>query len=277
LVKANEHAADTREAASGKGIPAMTFPLKKGNQGPEVRDLQGLLVKRGYSISIDGDFGNETYRAVRAFQSQNLDQHGQPLVVDGNVGPLTWWSLTNPKPVIVTPSAVDFTKMPPLKMGGSPLGRAALKSAIGELNAGACEENGNNRGRWVKKYLAPAGLPEGNSWCASFVSWCYLQACGGNRSAMPFAYCPGARALLQEFKDEGMGYPPNSGYEPKPGDIVVWWREKLEGWLGHVGIVYHLKDGMLYTIEGNRSPRVQGFSYVFSRMDKLLGYGHVPE
>ncbi len=35
-------------------------------------------------------------------------------------------------------------------------------------------------------------------------------------------------------------------------------------------------NGMLYTIEGNRSPRVQGFSYVLSRMDKLLGYGHVP-
>ena len=35
-------------------------------------------------------------------------------------------------------------------------------------------------------------------------------------------------------------------------------------------------DSMLYTIEGNRSPRVQGFSYVLSRMDQLLGFGHVP-
>jgi hypothetical protein len=40
--------------------------------------------------------------------------------------------------------------------------------------------------------------------------------------------------------------------------------------------VHQVADGMLYTIEGNRSPRVQGFSYVFSRMDKLLGFGHVP-
>jgi len=93
---------------------------------------------------------------------------------------------------------------------------------------------------------------------------------------MPFAYCPGARALLQEFKDKGLGYTPNSGYDPRPGDIVVWWREKLEGWLGHVGFVHQLKDGMLYTIEGNRSRNVRGFSYVFSRMDKVLGYGHVP-
>ncbi len=251
--------------------------LKKGDSGPRVTEMQKLLVARGYQIGIDGDFGPETYRAVRAFQSQNLDQHGQPLAVDGLAGPITWWSLTHPKPVILTPSAVDYGTMPPLEAGGSTLGRAALGAAIGELNAGACEQGGNNCGPWVKKYLTPAGLLEGNSWCASFVSWCYLQASGGDKSKMPFAYCPGARALLREFKGKGMGYAPNSGYEPKPGDIVVWWREKLNGWLGHVGLVHQLKDGMLYTIEGNKSPNVQGFSYVFSRMDKLLGYGHVPD
>jgi len=254
----------------------MAKTLKKGDQGPQVSQLQKLLFDHGYAVDIDRVFGSQTYSAVRAFQSQNLDQHGQPLVVDGQVGPLTWWSLTNPKPVIATPSAVDYGTMPPRETGGSVLGRTALEAAIGELNAGACEIGGNNCGPWVEKYLAPAGLPEGNSWCASFVSWCYLQASGGDKSAMPFAYCPGARALLQEFKDKGIGYAPNSGYNPKPGDIVVWWRVKLEGWLGHVGIVHQLKDGMLYTIEGNKSPKVQGFSYVFSRMDKLLGFGHVP-
>lgn len=93
---------------------------------------------------------------------------------------------------------------------------------------------------------------------------------------MPFAYCPGARALLQEFRAKGMGYAPNSGYQPVPGDIVVWWREKLQGWLGHTGIVHQVKDGMLYTIEGNKTPCVQGFSYVLSRMERLLGFGHVP-
>ena len=250
--------------------------IKKGDRGPKVRELQRLLVKRGYPVDIDGDFGPQTYRAVRAFQSQNLDQHGQPLVVDGKVGPLTWWSLTHPKQVILAPSAVDYAAMPPPGTGGSRLGRAALKAAIDELKAGAGEVGGNNKGRWVRKYLAPAGLSEGNAWCASFVSWCFLEACGGDQSSMPFAYCPGARALLRQFKDKGMGYAPNKGYQPEPGDIVVWWRERLAGWMGHVGLVHQLRDGMLYTIEGNKSPKVQGFSYVFSRMEKLLGFGHVP-
>ncbi|MEW6585701.1 MAG: CHAP domain-containing protein [Nitrospirota bacterium] len=255
----------------------MAKQLKRGDKGTEVSDLQRLLVERGYPVEIDGIFGTETYRAVRAFQSQNLDQHGQPLVVDGEVGPLTLWSLAHPKPVVETPSAVDYLTVPPFEMGGSYLGRAALESAIGEMKAGACEIGGNNCGQWVRKYLAPAGLEEGNSWCASFVSWCYLQASGRDESRMPFAYRPGARALLKEFNDKRWGHKPLSGYEPRPGDIVVWWREKLEGWLGHVGLVHQLKDGMLYTIEGNKSPRVQGFSYVFSRMEKLLGFGHVPD
>jgi hypothetical protein len=254
----------------------MSDNLRKGDKGVDVEKLQKLLSDRGYPVAVDGDFGTKTYSAVRAFQSQNLDQHGQPLVIDGNVGPLTWWSLTHAKPVIITPSAVNYTMMPPSDAGGSTLGRSALHYAIEELKSGACEVGGNNRGPYVRKYLTPAGIEEGNSWCASFVSWCYLQACGGDKAAMPVPYCPGARALLQKYKDKGWAYGPGSGYDPVPGDIVVWWREKLQGWMGHVGLVYQVKDGMLYTIEGNRSPNVQGFSYVMSRMDKLLGFGHVP-
>ena len=43
------------------------------------------------------------------------------------------------------------------------------------------------------------------------------------------------------------------------------------------GSCIRFEDGMLYTIEGNKSSKVQGFSYVLSRMEQLLGYGHVPE
>ncbi len=248
--------------------------LKRGDRGADVTQLQKLLVAKGYLTEedVDGAFGNKTYRAVRAFQSQNLDQHGQPLVIDGKGGPLTWWSLNHPKPQIETPSAVDYRKMPPDAAGGSRRGRAALSLAIGELKAGAGEVGGNNRGPFVSKYLNGI-VPEGNSWCAGFVSFCYSR----NPAGMPFPYTVGARDILKKFRDRGWTHEPQSGYEPKPGDIVLWWREQLAGWKGHVGFVYQLRDGMLYTIEGNKSPRVQGFSYVFSRMDKLLGFGQVPD
>ena len=248
--------------------------LRKGDSGSDVRLLQQLLARRGYAVDASGSFDTRTWQALRAFQSQNLDQHGQPLVVDGAAGPLTWWSLRNPKPFLRPPSAVDYTQMP--ARGGSRRGRAALAVAIAELRANAREIGGDNRGPFVRKYLAPAGLDEGNPWCASFVSWCFLQASGGVAAAMPFDYAPGARNLLAEFKAQGWASAPASGEAPQPGDIVVWWRVSLAGWLGHVGLVHSVQDGMLYTIEGNRSPRVQGFAYVLSRMDKLLGFGHVP-
>jgi peptidoglycan hydrolase-like protein with peptidoglycan-binding domain len=250
--------------------------LKRGDQGPEVKELQRLLVERGYPVEVDGKFELPLYQALRAFQSQNLDQHGQPLVVDGQVGPLTWWSLRHPKPDVSPISAIDYTVLPPREAGGSAIGRAALTNSIRELQAGAGEVGGNNRGPFVQKYLAPTGLPEGNPWCASFVSWCYLQASGGTSAAMAFTYCPSARGLLKEFQDKDWASKPGSEYSPVPGDLIFWWRVRLDGWEGHVGLVQQLKDGMLYTIEGNRSPRVQGFAYVFSRMDKLLGFGHVP-
>jgi hypothetical protein len=164
--------------------------------------LQQSLVQRGYPVPVNGDFDSGTYQAVRAFQSQNLDQHGQSLVVDGKVGPLTWWSLTHSKPDLPPVSAIDYTQMPAAELGGSTIGRSALAAAIGEIQAGAGEIGGNNLGPFVEKYLKPAGLMPPESWCASFASWCYLQACGGNASQMPFPYCPGARALLKEFQDK---------------------------------------------------------------------------
>jgi len=253
----------------------MSSLLKKGAQGEEVLQLQKLLVEHGFPVSLDGIFGIETERAVRAFQSQNLDQHGEPLRVDGQVGPLTWWSLTHPKPVIDRPVAINYQEMPPEEAGGSSIGRAALSAAISELKAGAGEVGGNNQGPWVCKYLAPAGLGPGNPWCASFVSWCFLQAVGGEKEKMPFSYSASARDLLKKFQKKGWAKSPSDRYIPQPGDLVFWWRVKADGWQGHVGLVHQLKYGMLYTIEGNKSPRVQGFSYVFSRMEKLLGFGHV--
>lgn len=54
--------------------------ITKGMKGTEVLDLQTKLVKLGYDIKPDGDFGGATYDAVVAFQKK------QGLGVDGKVG-----------------------------------------------------------------------------------------------------------------------------------------------------------------------------------------------
>jgi len=40
---------------------------------------------------------------------------------------------------------------------------------------------------------------------------------------------------------------------------------------------HQFRDGMLYTIEGNKTPKVLGFSYVFSRMEQLIGFVQAPD
>lgn len=64
--------------------------LKKGANGDTVKALQALLIGYGYSVGkagADGDFGANTYKAVKAYQKAN------GLVVDGCVGPATWGKL----------------------------------------------------------------------------------------------------------------------------------------------------------------------------------------
>lgn len=60
--------------------------LCKGDKGEDVRAMQGALIARGCSCGkwgADGDFGNDTYAALRAFQHRN------GLTMDGEYGPLT--------------------------------------------------------------------------------------------------------------------------------------------------------------------------------------------
>lgn len=75
----------------GKNGDGLVLPmLEKGSKGDSVRALQFLLLGWGYSVGkwgADGDFGEDTARAVRLYQWQ----HG--LENDGIVGPLTWSSL----------------------------------------------------------------------------------------------------------------------------------------------------------------------------------------
>ena len=67
--------------------------IKKGNNGIEVTILQHLLNYHGIKVNVDGDFGENTEKAVINFQLDNFDENGHNLNPDGQVGKLTWRSL----------------------------------------------------------------------------------------------------------------------------------------------------------------------------------------
>ena len=61
--------------------------IQYGSQGGDVKELQTLLNKNGYSLSVDGIFGANTQKAVKDYQQKS------GLAVDGIVGTNTWGSL----------------------------------------------------------------------------------------------------------------------------------------------------------------------------------------
>ena len=83
--------------------PTKTYNYWNGAMtGDEVKWIQAVLCKLGYSVSIDGSFGPSTEKAIKRFQSD----HG--LEADGSAGPATraklkeCWEAINDEPAQVT-------------------------------------------------------------------------------------------------------------------------------------------------------------------------------
>jgi peptidoglycan hydrolase-like protein with peptidoglycan-binding domain len=54
-------------------------PVERGMHGHDIRVLQDLLGNAGYDVTIDGEFGSRTYKAVKAFETAHQ------LTVDGSL------------------------------------------------------------------------------------------------------------------------------------------------------------------------------------------------
>jgi len=254
-------------------VPSVSF-VSFGNTGPAVSDLAQLLVRRGFLAATDVGprFDRRFRQAVKNFQARHLDSRGRPLVVDGIVGPLTRWALTHPDSTDLFSPPTSVPDPPP---GGSARGRAALNAALVEVTNSAREEGSNNSGPWVEKYLSGQACTPTN-WCTAFVCWCFAQ----HTEPPPFRFTLGARGLRNTFRRRDWLVEPTAETPLQPGDLVFWWRDQPSSWKGHVGLVHHVADGILYTVEGNKGgfpAPIQIFDYVLARMDRLLGFGRVPE
>ena len=85
---------------------------------------------------------------------------------------------------------------------------------------------------------------QGESWCACFVSWCFMVTFGQDAAKkllghFPFVYCPTLAAKT-------------TSKTPKRGSVILFWRS-AKGRYGHTGIVYDVDNTYVYTIEGNTS------------------------
>lgn len=76
-------AAFERRAGRPSPVPKTANMLRLGSKGALVREAQTLLMRAGFALKVDGDYGPSTRDAVRAFQGM------EGLKVDGVIGPDT--------------------------------------------------------------------------------------------------------------------------------------------------------------------------------------------
>src|SRR4051812_8937566 len=100
FIKGKQVASAATDGASTSGAKTPPYPgkpLKRGSRGKAVRQWQGQMKKRGWAITVNGDFSEAAERVARAFQQE------KHLVVNGEVDQKTWkasWEapVTRPKP-----------------------------------------------------------------------------------------------------------------------------------------------------------------------------------
>ena len=117
--------------------------FRVGDQGTEVAEIQGQLVRLGYDVSADGDFGPATAEAVKAFQSS----HG--MNADGQVGSSTYVALLG-------------KAMPAVKHAANYINRTILSESMQYLGVpyvfGGTSPSGFDCSGYVQYVFAHAGV-----------------------------------------------------------------------------------------------------------------------
>lgn len=103
----------------------------------------------------------------------------------------------------------------------------------------------------IRRFI-PNGDISTTPWCSAFIVECTLVTGYENTQSLA------ARSWLNVGEC--------SMADPKPGDIVVLWRESKDSWKGHVGFWIKEKDGEVLIYGGNQGDRVTFMWYDSSRI-----------
>lgn len=208
-----------------------------------VTAIQNRLNQLGCGpIDADGVFGAQTEEAVQLFQTRFPAPNGNPLTIDGRVGPMTWAAL--------------FSSIPPSStQAGTQLQQKVLDFASTQV--GVMEQPlGSNRGPEVDKYLRSVGVdPTTGSfaWCAAFVYFCFQQSSANLNVQNPAIRDAGVLdcwrvAGVKSVNRIAASEAANTPGLVKPGMVFVI---DSGGGHGHMGLVKQVDGDVLTTIEGN--------------------------
>ena len=226
-------------------LPTLNRILKWGVRGEEVKALQQKLNALGLNAgAVDGEFGDQTEGAVKAYQLR------KGLLVDGEVGPITWQSMGGK---FEESSVIDASDPVHKKLAAF----ASVEAAKNLRWNGASSE--------AEKYLAPLRAPMRDlghigtaiifyDWCGAFVTYCCRQV-GITIPDKPEGFwATMALVASWEYWAQKQGYwHPKGTTKPKRGDILTFDWASRNGRFNHIGIVrgYVSGSSRVETAEGN--------------------------
>lgn len=259
--------------------------IQYGSKGVSVTFLQQRLNAKGFHVTTDGDFGNETRDAVEQFQASCGIQ------ADGVVGPMTW-TLVCSEGQVTTPVDVVFEQKQALLRSipadVSPVVKSVLTTAIYALGLKEIPD-GSNGGPEIAEIvegeggdgLAPsayylywhvtdkATLQTMPAWCCLFVSWAMKKGLGkATWKEIPWGNWLGGCSQAEDWAQK------HGRWTPAPTGADVWGKvpggaaftisregsgsdAATSSKAGHIGLVIcENQDGTLTTIEGNISNKV---------------------
>ena len=119
------------------------------------------------------------------------------------------------------------------------------------------------------RYIGTISGSYSYAWCAAFVSWCLDMADAVNAAGGKFTSCT---LWVERLQALGLYSTRSSGYTPKQGDLIFFKSAGVTRASDHVGLVRYVKDGRVYTVEGNSSNKVTLRDYKLTDT-YIVGYG----
>ena len=266
-------------APSTKPIPAVTNPiiapsaswptltriLRWGDKGEDVKTLQKILNHLNFNAGAeDGDFGDQTEGAVKAFQFK------LGLLVDGEVGPITWEKLGGG----VKPDSIIINPQDPLHLK---LANFAASEAAKKLRWNGPSSEAEKYLKLFRPIMQSLGHigsePINYEWCAAFVTFCCRQV-GIDIPDKPDGFWASMAFVASwEYWAKQKGYWfLTSQTKPMRGDIITFDWPGSAGKFNHIGIVrgYTPGSSIVETAEGNVKNQSGHFSRNLSSLSGII-------
>ncbi len=144
---------------------------------------------------------------------------------------------------------------------------------VAESQFGIQEDTGNNDGIPAKRYMRGSKLP----WCCGFICWSNDNSDDpkiANTVKKFWSWGTNVRSLEEKMMKTGQWY--GKAITPERNDLIFFkTRGQSDPGRGrHVGIVTHVDDAYVYTIEGNLGNAVKRGKYKRSSA-RISGYAKI--